>query len=154
SITVKDNGRGIPTDIHEDTGRPAVELILTVLHAGGGFGGGGYKVSGGSHGGGAGVVNALSSHLEAYVRREGKSHYLRLENGTVQGNVEIIGDTDITGTTINFKPDAEIFTETTVYDYDILQHRLRELAFLNRKLTISLEDKRNEEDERVDFYYE
>ena len=154
SITVKDNGRGIPTDIHEDTGRPAVELILTVLHAGGKFGGGGYKVSGGLHGVGAAVVNALSSHLEAYVHREGKIHYLRFEKGAVQGNVEIIGDTDMTGTTINFKPDPEIFTETTVYDYDILKHRLRELAFLNRKLTISLEDKRNEEDERVDFYYE
>src|SRR5699024_8170665 len=124
------------------------------LHAGGKFGGGGYKVSGGLHGVGDAVVNALSSHLEAYVHRSGKIHYLRFEKGAVQGNVEIIGDTDMTGTTINFKPDPEIFTETTVYDYDILKHRLRELAFLNRKLTISLEDKRNEEDERVDFYYE
>src|SRR5699024_2503122 len=124
------------------------------LHAGGKFGGGGYKVSGGLHGVGDAVVNALSSHLEAYVHRSGKIHYLRFEKGAVQGNVEIIGDTDMTGTTINFKPDPEIFTETTVYDYDILKHRLRELAFLNRKLTISLEDQRNEEDERVDFYYE
>src|SRR5690625_1685119 len=135
SITVKDNGRGIPIDIHEDSGRPAVELILTVLHAGGKFGGGGYKVSGGLHGVGASVVNALSSHLDVYVHRDGKIHYLRFERGVPKGDIEIIGDTDVTGTVINFKPDTEIFTETTEFDYDILKSRIRELAFLNRKLT-------------------
>ena len=154
SITVKDNGRGIPIDIHEDSGRPAVELILTVLHAGGKFGGGGYKVSGGLHGVGASVVNALSSHLDVYVHRDGKIHFIHFEKGEPKGDIEVIGDTDVTGTVINFKPDAEIFTETTVYDYDILKNRLRELAFLNRKLTITLEDKRDTEMEKVEFYYE
>ena len=154
SITVKDNGRGIPVDIHDDSGKPAVELILTVLHAGGKFGGGGYKVSGGLHGVGAAVVNALSSHLEVYVHLDGKIHYLRFEKGEPQGQIEIIGDTEITGTTINFKPDPEIFTETTEYDYDILKSRLRELAYLNRKLTITLEDKRQADKEKESFYYE
>lgn len=154
SITVKDNGRGIPVDIHDDSGKPAVELILTVLHAGGKFGGGGYKVSGGLHGVGAAVVNALSSHLEVYVHLDGKIHYLRFEKGEPQGQIEIIGDTEITGTTINFKPDPEIFTETTEYDYDILKSRLRELAYLNRKLTITLEDKRQTDKEKESFYYE
>lgn len=154
SITVKDNGRGIPIGIHDDTGRPAVELILTVLHAGGKFGGGGYKVSGGLHGVGAAVVNALSTHLEVYVHLDGKINYLRFEKGEVQGDIEVIGDTDVTGTTINFKPDPEIFTETTVYDYDILKHRLRELAFLNRQLTITLDDKRDDSVEQEKFYYE
>lgn len=154
SITVKDNGRGIPTDIHEESGKPAVELILTVLHAGGKFGGGGYKVSGGLHGVGASVVNALSTHLEVYVHRDGKVHYLRFEKGEPIGEIKVIGDTDITGTIINFKPDPEIFTETTVYDYDILKNRLRELAFLNRKLTITLEDKRDTDKEKEAFYYE
>jgi len=154
SITVKDNGRGIPIDIHEDSGRPAVELILTVLHAGGKFGGGGYKVSGGLHGVGASVVNALSSHLDVYVHRDGKIHYLRFERGVPKGDIEIIGDTDVTGTVINFKPDTEIFTETTEFDYDILKSRIRELAFLNRKLTITLEDKRDEDKEKETFYYE
>ncbi len=154
SITVKDNGRGIPIGIHDDTGRPAVELILTVLHAGGKFGGGGYKVSGGLHGVGAAVVNALSTHLEVYVHLDGKINYLRFEKGEVQGDIEVIGDTDVTGTTINFKPDPEIFTETIVYDYDILKHRLRELAFLNRQLTITLDDNRDESVEQERFYYE
>ncbi|WP_442962089.1 DNA topoisomerase (ATP-hydrolyzing) subunit B [Pseudogracilibacillus sp. SE30717A] len=153
SITVRDNGRGIPIDIHEDSGKPAVELILTVLHAGGKFGGGGYKVSGGLHGVGASVVNALSTHLKVYVHRDGKVHYLEFRKGEPQGQIEVIGDTDKTGTVINFKPDPEIFTETTVYDYDTLKNRLRELAFLNRKLTITLEDKR-ENKERESFYYE
>lgn len=154
SITVKDNGRGIPIDIHEDSGKPAVELILTVLHAGGKFGGGGYKVSGGLHGVGAAVVNALSTELEVYVHRDGKIHYLSFERGETKGQIEIIGETDHTGTTIRFKPDPEIFTETTIYDYDILKKRLRELAFLNRKLTITLEDERNPEKEKEVFYYE
>jgi len=154
SITVKDNGRGIPVDIHEDSGKPAVELILTELHAGGKFGGGGYKVSGGLHGVGASVVNAVSSHLDVYVHLDNKIHYLHFERGIAQGQIAVIGDTDITGTVINFKPDPEIFNETTEYDYDILKNRLRELAFLNRKLTITLEDERDEEREKVEFYYE
>jgi len=154
SITVKDNGRGIPIDIHEQSEKPAVELILTVLHAGGKFGGGGYKVSGGLHGVGAAVVNALSTELEVYVHREGKIHYLKFNRGEKEGELTQIGDTDKTGTIIRFKPDPEIFTETTEFDYDILKKRLRELAFLTRKLTISLEDKRDEERELVEFYYE
>lgn len=153
SITVTDNGRGIPIDIQEHTGRPAVEVILTVLHAGGKFGGGGYKVSGGLHGVGAAVVNALSTYLKVYVHRDGKIHYLKFEKGIPVGEIEIIGDTDHTGTTINFLADPEIFTETTEYNYDILKNRLRELAFLNRKLTITLEDKRVNK-EAVEFYYE
>ncbi|HSH25592.1 MAG TPA: ATP-binding protein, partial [Massilibacterium sp.] len=153
SITVRDNGRGIPVNIQEQTGRPAVEVIFTVLHAGGKFGGGGYKVSGGLHGVGASVVNALSTHLKVYVHRNGKVHFLEFRKGEPQGHIEIIGDTDKTGTIINFKPDPEIFTETTVYDYDTLKNRLRELAFLNRKLTITLEDKRDDS-EKEEFYYE
>lgn len=155
SITVVDNGRGIPVDVHEDSGKPAVELILTVLHAGGKFGGGGYKVSGGLHGVGASVVNALSTYLEVYVHRDGKVHYLRFERGETIGEIEVIGETNKTGTIIKFKPDPEIFTDTTVYDYAILKNRLRELAFLNRGLTITLEDKREDtKKEQESFYYE
>ncbi|HLQ96478.1 MAG TPA: DNA topoisomerase (ATP-hydrolyzing) subunit B [Pseudogracilibacillus sp.] len=154
SISVVDNGRGIPIDVHEDSGKPAVELILTVLHAGGKFGGGGYKVSGGLHGVGAAVVNALSTFLDVYVHRDGKIHYIHFEKGVVQGPVETIGDTEITGTKIHFKPDPEIFDETLEYDYDILKQRLRELAFLNRQLTITLADKRENDNETVEFYYE
>ena len=153
SITVKDNGRGIPVKTHEDSGRPAVEVIMTVLHAGGKFGGGGYKVSGGLHGVGAAVVNALSSKLEVSVHRDGKIHYLVFEKGIVQGDIKVIGDTDITGTITNFKPDPEIFTETTIFDAEILTHRLRELAFLNKKLTITFEDKRTDE-KPIEYYYE
>src|SRR5690625_291068 len=153
SVTVKDNGRGIPNDIHEDSGKPAVELILTVLHAGGKFGGGGYKVSGGLHGVGASVVNALSTHLKVYVHRDGKIHYMKFAKGEPVEQIKVVGETDHTGTIINFKPDPEIFTETIVYDYDVLKNRLRELAFLNRKLTITLEDKRTEEKKDI-FYYE
>src|SRR5699024_6043964 len=154
SISVVDNGRGIPVDIHEDSGKPAVELILTVLHAGGKFGGGGYKVSGGLHGVGAAVVNALSTFLDVYVHLDGKIHYIHFEKGEVQGPIEVIGDTELTGTKIHFKPDPEIFDETLEYDYDILKQRLRELAFLNKQLTITLEDKRDNENEKVEFYYE
>ena len=155
SITVQDDGRGIPVDIHEDSGKPAVELILTVLHAGGKFGGGGYKVSGGLHGVGAAVVNALSTFLEVYVHRDGKIHFLRFERGEAIGQIKTIGETDHTGTTIKFKPDPEIFTDTTVYDYAVLKNRLRELAFLNRGITITLEDKREDtKNERESFYYE
>ncbi len=153
SITVKDNGRGIPVDAHEDSGKSALEVIMTVLHAGGKFGGGGYKVSGGLHGVGAAVVNALSSHLSAQVHREGQIHEVKFEQGVATGDIEIIGTTDVTGTIINFKPDPEIFTETTVFDYDVLKNRIRELAFLNRGLTIVLEDKRDAK-EPEEFYYE
>ncbi len=153
SITVKDNGRGIPVGIHEKMGRPAVEVIMTVLHAGGKFGGGGYKVSGGLHGVGASVVNALSSQLEVYVYREGKIHYQEFRRGVPTEDLKIIGDADHTGTTIHFVPDAEIFTETTEYDFDTLANRLRELAFLNRAIKLTIEDKR-ENPRKKEFYYE
>src|SRR5690625_1294178 len=153
SITVKDNGRGIPINVHENTGRPALEVIMTVLHAGGKFGGGGYKVSGGLHGVGAAVVNALSSELEVSVHRDGKIHYLLFKQGIPQGEIKVIGETDITGTITRFKPDEEIFSETTEFVYETLAKRLRELAFLNKKLTITLEDKRTDK-EPVEYYYE
>ena len=153
SITVKDNGRGIPVDAHEDSGKSALEVIMTVLHAGGKFGGGGYKVSGGLHGVGAAVVNALSSHLSAKVHRDGKIYEVKFEKGAATGDIEVIGTTDITGTIINFKPDPEIFTETVTFDYDVLKNRIRELAFLNRGLTIILEDKRDNKEPET-FYYE
>jgi len=154
SITVKDNGRGIPVDTHEKTGKSALELIMTVLHAGGKFGGGGYKVSGGLHGVGASVVNALSSTMDVYVHRDGKIHYLGFERGIPVGEIQVVGETDHTGTVTTFKPDLEIFTETLEYDYETLIQRIRELAFLNKGISISLEDKRNNETERVTFHYE
>ncbi|WP_423410832.1 DNA topoisomerase (ATP-hydrolyzing) subunit B [Heyndrickxia sp. MSNUG] len=153
SITVKDNGRGIPVGIHEKMGRPAVEVIMTVLHAGGKFGGGGYKVSGGLHGVGASVVNALSTYLEVFVHRDEKVHYQKFERGVVGDPLKVIGETDYTGTTVHFKPDSEIFTETLEYDYDTLANRLRELAFLNRGIKITIEDKRVE-DKKNEYYYE
>ncbi|WP_374718395.1 DNA topoisomerase (ATP-hydrolyzing) subunit B [Neobacillus sp.] len=153
SITVKDNGRGIPVGIHEKMGRPAVEVIMTVLHAGGKFGGGGYKVSGGLHGVGASVVNALSTYLEVFVHREGKIHYQKYERGVPVTDLKVIGETDKTGTITHFKPDGEIFTDTLVYDYDILATRLRELAFLNRGIKITIEDKRAE-NKHNEYYYE
>ena len=153
SITVKDNGRGIPVGIQEKTGRPAVEVILTVLHAGGKFGGGGYKVSGGLHGVGASVVNALSSELEVYVHREGHIHYQKYERGVPVEDLKIIGESEETGTTIHFKPDTEIFTETDVYEYELLATRIRELAFLNRGLSLTIEDKR-EDGKKAEYHYE
>ncbi len=148
SITVVDNGRGIPVDMHE-SGKPAVEVVLTVLHAGGKFGGDGYKVSGGLHGVGVSVVNALSTSMDVEVKRDGKIHQITFARGITAKPLTIVGDTEETGTRVHFVPDPEIFT-TTVYDFDILKHRLRELAFLNQGITITLNDKRNN---RKDTYF-
>ena len=158
SITVKDDGRGIPTAIHPKTGISTVETVYTVLHAGGKFGGGGYKVSGGLHGVGASVVNALSSWVEVKVYQHGKIHEIRFENGghTVKP-LTVVGECspDRTGTTVTFKPDPAIFTETTVYDYDTLRTRIQELAFLNRGLRIILCDDRNQsEPKKEEFVYD
>lgn len=153
-IRVDDNGRGIPVGIQESTGRPAVEVIMTVLHAGGKFGGGGYKVSGGLHGVGASVVNALSEATEVYVKLDGKVHFIRFERGNLVHELEVIGETDETGTSTRFKADPEIFKETTEYEYDILAHRIRELAYLNRGLRITISDERGEEKRTDTFYYE
>lgn len=150
SITVIDNGRGIPVEMHE-VGKPAVEVVLTVLHAGGKFGGEGYKVSGGLHGVGVSVVNALSEWLEVEVKRDGKIHHMRFERGRTVSSLKVIGTTDETGTTVRFKPDGEIF-EDTVFNFDILKQRLRELAFLNRGISITLTDERT--DTRKEFQYE
>lgn len=151
-ITVRDNGRGIPVDINEEEGLPAVTVVLTVLHAGGKFGGSGYKVSGGLHGVGSSVVNALSEWFEIEVSRQGHIYHQRFERGDVKSDLEIIGDTNETGTFIKFKADPEIFTETTVYDFETLQKRLREQAFLNAGLSISLTDKRDEDNTVSEVY--
>ncbi len=156
SIIVKDDGRGIPVDIHPKTGKSTVETVYTVLHAGGKFGGGGYKVSGGLHGVGASVVNALSDWLEVKVYRDGNVYYQRYNNGGhPEGELKIIDqcDKNRTGTTVHFLPDDDIFTETTVYDYEILKTRLKELAFLNKGLRITLYDDR-EADKKDSFCYE
>lgn len=155
TITVKDDGRGIPTGINEKTGLSTIETIYTVLHAGGKFGGGGYKVSGGLHGVGASVVNALSSWLEVRVYQNGKVHYQRFENGGKSVEpLKIIGECDInrTGTTVTFQPDPTIFKETTIYDYEVLEKRLQEMAFLNKGLRIILMDERSE-DKTKEFVY-
>ncbi len=144
-ITVRDNGRGIPVGINEQQGLPAVTVVLTVLHAGGKFGGSGYKVSGGLHGVGSSVVNALSEWFVVEVSQNGHIHRQKFERGNIATDLEIVGDTDETGTFIMFKADPEIFTETTVYEYEVLQRRLREQAFLNAGLSITLTDKRDEE---------
>ena len=153
SITVSDNGRGIPVGMHEKEGRPAVEVILTVLHAGGKFGGGGYKVSGGLHGVGASVVNALSNTLEVYVHRDGHIHYQKFSKGVPVTDLQVIRDTDRTGTIIHFEPDPEIFTETIEYDYSVLAERVQELAFLNKGIKLTIEDKRGD-GQKQEFHYE
>ncbi|CUB19368.1 DNA gyrase subunit B [Bacillus safensis] len=154
SITVKDNGRGIPVGIHEKMGRPAVEVIMTVLHAGGKFDGSGYKVSGGLHGVGASVVNALSTTLDVTVYRDGKIHYQQFKRGVPVGDLEVIGETDVTGTTTHFVPDPEIFTETIEFDYDTLANRVRELAFLTKGVNIIIEDLREGKERRNEYCYE
>ena len=152
-ISVSDNGRGIPVDIQEQTGKSALEVVFTVLHAGGKFGGGGYKVSGGLHGVGASVVNAMSEWLIVQVHKNGKIYEMRFSRGHITQEMRIIGDTDRTGTTVRFKPDPEMF-EDTVYDYDILHTRMREQAFLNGGLYISTEDKREGKEQKDEMCYE
>ena len=144
SITVTDNGRGVPVDINHKTGRPAVEVVYTVLHAGGKFGGGGYKVSGGLHGVGASVVNALSENMEVVVKRDGKVHRQTYERGKITSDLTVIGEceSDDTGTQVTFLPDKDIFKETLIYDFDVLKNRLREMAFLTKGLKIVLTDER------------
>ncbi len=156
-ISVRDNGRGMPTGMNEKTGKSTIETIFTVLHAGGKFGGGGYKVSGGLHGVGASVVNALSTWLEVKVYRDEKVYFQKFENGGQPlGATTVIDscDNDIHGTEVRFKADPTIFTETTVYNYATLEQRLRELAFLNKGLRISLIDEREDEIKRANFHYE
>ena len=152
-ISVSDNGRGIPVDIQEQTGKSALEVVFTVLHAGGKFGGGGYKVSGGLHGVGASVVNAMREWLIVQVHKNGKIYEMRFSRGHITQEMRIIGDTDRTGTTVRFKPDPEMF-EDTVYDYDILHTRMREQAFLNGGLYISTEDKREGKEQKDEMCYE
>ena len=156
SITVIDNGRGVPVDINHKTGRPAIEVVYTVLHAGGKFGGGGYKVSGGLHGVGASVVNALSEWLEVQVKRNGHIYQQRYERGKICYDLKIVGDCDIedTGTQVTFLPDSEIFQETTVFEFDILMHRLREMAFLTKGIKITLTDLREGLEQQKVFHYE
>ncbi len=154
SITVIDDGQGIPVDIQAKTGRPAVETVFTVLHAGGKFGGGGYKVSGGLHGVGSSVVNALSTQLDVKVYKEGNVYYQEYRRGAVVDDLKIIEQTDRHGTTVHFTPDPEIFTETTEFDFSKLATRIRELAFLNRGMRISIEDKREEEPVINEYHYD
>ncbi len=155
SVTVIDNGRGIPVGINHKAGIPAVEVVFTILHAGGKFGGGGYKVSGGLHGVGASVVNALSTHLEVTIYHEGKIYRQRYERGKVVYKLKVIGECDLkkTGTTVTFLPDSEIFEET-VFDFNVLKQRLREMAFLTKNIKIVLRDDRLEEPIEKTFHYE
>ena len=152
-IRVSDNGRGIPVDTQEQTGKSALEVVFTVLHAGGKFGGGGYKVSGGLHGVGASVVNALSEWLEVRVHKDGKIHEMKFSRGDITQPITVVGETDRTGTEVRFKPDPEMFDDT-VYDYEILHTRMREQAFLNGGLTITLEDKRPGQEQSETMCYE
>jgi DNA gyrase subunit B len=157
SITVTDNGRGIPIDIQKETGKPALETVFTVLHAGGKFGSGGYKVSGGLHGVGASVVNALSTELDVYVTRQGKEYHMDFDHGHVKTPMKVVkeGVSELKhGTRVHFKPDPEIFRETTVYNIKTLTDRIRELSFLNKGLKITIEDKREEKPTRQEFHYE
>ena len=151
-ICVRDNGRGIPVDIQEQTGKSALEVVFTVLHAGGKFGGGGYKVSGGLHGVGASVVNAMSEWLVVHVHKNGKIYEMKFSRGNITQEMRIVGDTDHTGTTVRFKPDPEMFDDT-VYDYDTLHTRMREQAFLNGGLYISTEDKREGKEQKDEMCY-
>ena len=153
-ITVTDNGRGIPVDIQQQTGKPALEVVYTILHAGGKFGGGGYKVSGGLHGVGASVVNALSEWLEVRVHKNGSIYEMKFARGHVTQPMTIVGQTDRTGTEVTFHPDPEMFTETTEYDYETLHTRMREEAFLNAGLTITITDDRGEEPVSETMCYE
>ena len=152
SILVRDNGRGIPVEVHPKTGKSTLETVLTVLHAGGKFGGGGYKVSGGLHGVGVSVVNALSEWLVAEVHKNGKVYKQTYEKGVPTSDITVIGDSNITGTIVQFKPDATIFDEVE-YKYETLEHRLRELAFLNKGIKIVLEDKREDREKKKEFHY-
>ena len=152
-IRVSDNGRGIPVDTQEQTGKSALEVVFTVLHAGGKFGGGGYKVSGGLHGVGASVVNALSEWLEVQVHKDGKIHQMRFSRGDITQPITVVGETDRTGTVVRFKPDPEMFDDTE-YDYDILHTRMREQAFLNGGLTITLADQRPGREQSETMCYE
>ena len=156
SITVVDNGRGIPVGINHKSGLPAVEVVFTVLHAGGKFGGGGYKVSGGLHGVGASVVNALSEWLEVKICHEGKVYMQRYERGKVCYPLKVVGECEpeVTGTTVTFQPDKEIFRETTEFEFNILKQRLREMAFLTKNIRIVLRDEREEEPHEKVFHYE
>ena len=153
TITVTDNGRGIPVDVQAQTGKPALEVVYTVLHAGGKFGGGGYKVSGGLHGVGASVVNALSEWLEVQVHKNGQIYQMRFSRGDITQPMTIVGTTDRTGTTVTFKPDPEMF-DTLVYDYETLHTRMREQAFLNAGLKISTEDCRVGQEQKHTMHYE
>ena len=153
TITVTDNGRGIPVDIQKQTGRPALEVVFTVLHAGGKFGGGGYKVSGGLHGVGASVVNALSEWLTVQVHKDGKIHEMKFSRGGITQEITVIGDTDHTGTTVTFKPDGEMF-DTLEYDYETLHTRMREQAFLNAGLRITITDARPGQEQSETMRYE
>lgn len=156
SVTVQDDGRGIPVDIQEKTGRPALETVFTVLHAGGKFGGGGYKVSGGLHGVGASVVNALSTKLDATVMRDGKKYRIAFDHGRVVEEMHEVGTVDLSqhGTIVHFYPDPDIFTETTTFDDKILKNRIRELAFLNKGLKLTFTDKRKESAETDVYHFE
>lgn len=156
SITVVDNGRGVPVDINHKTGKPAIEVVYTILHAGGKFGGGGYKVSGGLHGVGASVVNALSEWMEVYVKRGGHIYNQRYERGKVCYPLKVVGDCDENdiGTKVTFLPDKEIFQETQVFEFDVLKHRLREMAFLTKGIKIILKDEREGIEQERTFHYE